>query len=703
MVCVPTDPLPPACSDDVTAGGFHSCAVRKDGSVWCWGRNDYGQLGDGTAVDSDEPVQIMGLQNVVAVAAGSLHTCALDATGQVFCWGRNDAGQLGDGTMSDSRTPVAVANLSGVSQLSVGQNHACVLKTDGSIACWGANVDGELGDGTTTTRNTAAAVDVGGAARSVEAGGDTSCAVLMDGSVKCWGENNDGELGVGNVMNQTRPTAVMGVTDAKQVAGGDDHTCVLTNTGFVFCAGVNDEGQLGNGTLTNANTFEHTDLPVGAVQVDGGDRHTCVVDGNSDVWCWGAVDNGRGTDGLDGVHARPEKGLLHDIVKVSAGGEHTCAVDVEGAIRCAGFNRRGQLGDGRTVTRGEPTLVNGITNATLVATGARHTCAALADGRVMCWGENDDGECGNGGFVSPSLTPTQVPGIANAKQLVAGTEFTCAMLEDNSIYCWGNNGSSQLGDLSTTLSSQPRQVTALLGATATGIVAGDRTACAYVSGGARCWGNQFGMGAQLLSGVKSVASGDNHTCTVEGDNSVNCYGQNNNYQLGDNTQNFQGAPGVNPMNLPTAAEVFARGNQSCAKLADGTAKCWGLNEGGRLGTGSPSYYVQTPSVVMGLSGVQKFTMGQDGNCALKMDGTVWCWGTNYNGQVGDGSYVLRNAAVQIPSLAGVKDVASGGGHACAVKSDGTLACWGYGGNGQLGNGIHEISVPVGVRMTCPAD
>jgi alpha-tubulin suppressor-like RCC1 family protein len=106
---------------------------------------------------------------------------------------------------------------------------------------------------------------------------------------------------------------------------------------------------------------------------------------------------------------------------------------------------------------------------------------------------------------------------------------------------------------------------------------------------------------------------------------------------------------------------------------------------------------------MGLSAIQKFTMGQDGNCALKMDGTVWCWGTNYNGQVGDGSYVLRNAAVQIPSLTGVKDIASGGGHSCAVNADGTVACWGLGASGQLGNGVREIRVPVGVRMTCPAN
>jgi alpha-tubulin suppressor-like RCC1 family protein len=702
MVCVPSDPVPPACSDDVSAGGLHSCAVRKDGSVWCWGRNDFGQLGDSTTVDSAIPVQVMGMKNAVAVGAGSASSCALDNAGTVFCWGRNDAGQLGDGTMSDSRAPVAVSNLTGVSQISIGANHACVLKTDGSVACWGANMDGQLGDGTTTARNTAGAVDVGGQVTSISAGSDISCAVLGDGRVKCWGENNEGELGVGDMMNHPRPTAVVGVTNAMQVSAGDDHTCVLDKNGFVYCAGLNDEGQLGNGTQMSSPTFVRVDASIGAIQIEAGDRHTCMIDGTQfhDVWCWGSDDNGRGTDGLGGFHTRPERGLLTDVSKVSAGGEHTCAVDLEGAIRCAGFNRRGQLGDGRAITTGAPTPVPGITNATLVATGARHSCAALADGRIMCWGENDEGECGNGGLVSPALAPTPVYGVANAKELVAGDEHTCAILDDNGVYCWGFNNAGQLGDGTMMLASQPRGVTALTN-TATHVIAANDTTCALVNGGARCWGDMFGLAPQMLNGVKSVAPGEDHVCSVQSDNSVLCYGDGFQYQLGNNSQGFQGAPGVTPTGLATAAEVFARGNQSCAKLADGTAKCWGLNEGGRLGTGMTMYYVQTPQTVMGVSAVQKFTIGQDGSCALKTDGTVWCWGTNYNGGVGDGSYTLRNSAVQLPGLTGVKDVATGGGHGCAVNADGTVVCWGLGGSGQLGNGVREIRVPVGVRMTCP--
>jgi hypothetical protein len=155
------------------------------------------------------------------------------------------------------------------------------------------------------------------------------------------------------------------------------------------------------------------------------------------------------------------------------------------------------------------------------------------------------------------------------------------------------------------------------------------------------------------------------------------------------------------MGVTNAVEVRTRGEQSCARLGDGTLKCWGLNQDGRLGVGNTTYQIATPTTVMGMSNVMKFAMGYDASCALKADGTLWCWGANYFGQVGDASYQGRPAAVQIQGLTGVKDVASGGSHTCAIDGSGRVMCWGLGASGQLGNGIHEITRPVGVRMTCP--
>jgi alpha-tubulin suppressor-like RCC1 family protein len=696
MVCVPSDPVPPACSKDVSAGGAHACAVRNDNTVWCWGRNDFGQLGDGSAVDSDIPVQVANVMNIVKVQAGELFTCALDDMGQVWCWGNNGAGQLGDGTNSDSRTAVQVRDVSGATQLAVGTEHACVLRGDGSIACWGYNDDGQLGDGSMTARNTPTAVTLPGAASFVSAGNDITCAALTDGSAQCWGENNDGELGVGDTAAHTRPAPVAAVSDIAQIAAGSDFTCFMTKFGFVYCAGLNEAGQLGTGNLTSSSTPQRTPIPVRALSIDAGSSHACIRDEVDGTWCWGNGGSGRLLDAGYDRKTLAVRGLLSDVQAVSSGGEHTCALDADGAIRCAGFNRRGQLGDGRPVTRGAPVQVDGVENAVMLAAGARHTCAAQADGLVLCWGENNEGEAGNGSYVGAQTTPHVVYGVASPKQMVAGTEHTCALLDSGVTFCWGNNDSGRLGDGTQTSSAQPRE---LLVNGATSIVAGDNSSCALINGSARCFGQ--GFGPTTIMNIAGISPGDEHVCTLETDKTVQCYGENFNYQLGDGTQNAQSAPGVTAMGVTNASEIHTRGDQSCALLGDGTIKCWGLNADGRLGVGNTNYQIRTPTAVQGISNVMKFAMGFDASCAIKTDGTLWCWGASYFGQVGDGSYQSRPAAVQMLSLTGAKDVAAGGAHTCAIDSAGHVVCWGLGASGQLGNGIREIVRPVGVRMTCP--
>ena len=698
MVCVPSDPVPPACSKDVSTGGGHSCAVRDDGTVWCWGRNDFGQLGDGTATDSNVPVQAIGIANATKVEAGELFTCALDDAGQVSCWGNNQAGQLGDGTTSDSRSPVAVRELSGVTQLSVGNQHACALRGDGGVSCWGANNDGQLGDGSTTPRTAPTNVADLAGVTEVIAGYDISCAVTSDGLAHCWGENNDGELGVGDTMPRARPTQMQGITDAKHVAVGDDFTCVLTAPGSVSCAGANNSGQLGSGNLMASSLSVGTLLPVSAVAIDAGSSHACVRDSIDQTWCWGIADDGRTLDGMYGRRPFPVRGLVEDVAVVSAGGDHSCVLDAKGAIRCAGFNSRGQLGDGRAVTAGSPVKVPGISNAVSIVAGAGHTCAAQADGQVYCWGENDDGEAGNGSYLGQQTIPHVVYGIASPVEMVAGAEHTCARFESGQNACWGNNDDGRLGDGTTIDSALPLIIG--LGAV-TKLGAGDRASFAIAGGEARAWGAGFANTPQAIGAALDASAGSDHACVLETDRSVRCWGENYSHQLGDGTNTAQPEPGITVPNVVNAASIHARYESSCAVLMDGTIKCWGLNADGRLGVGNFNYTINMPTAVMGMSNVMKLAMGFDASCALKSDGTVWCWGANYFGQVGDSSYQSRPAPVQILGLSGVKDLASGGSHSCAIDAAGDVVCWGLGASGQLGTGVRQTSRPVGVRMTCP--
>jgi alpha-tubulin suppressor-like RCC1 family protein len=699
MVCVPTDPVPPACSTDVSAGGGHTCAIRDDRTVWCWGRNDFGQLGDGTAIDNAVPVQVVGVSGATQVRAGELHTCALDGMGDVRCWGHNSVGQLGDGTTTDSRSPVLVRDLAGITQLAVGNEHACAVRGDGSVACWGANSDGQLGDGTTSARSSPTTVAELAGVTEVVAGHDITCAVTSGGTASCWGENNDGELGAGDTMPRLRPTEVVDVASVKHVAVGDNFTCMLTGDGTVFCSGANNDGQLGNGTFTSSSRYVATLLPVRAATIEAGTSHACVRDELDGTWCWGIASDGRTLDASFGRRPIPVRGLVDSVDVVSAGGEHTCVLDRLGAIRCAGLNRRGQLGDGRAITTGEPVAVAGVTDAVSVVAGARHACAVQADGQVFCWGENNDGEAGNGSYISAQTVPHVVYGIAAPDQLVAGAEHTCARSPDGSIACWGLNGQGRLGNGTTIDSAQPRPVGGLGMPTRLG--AGDNASFAIVGNEAHAWGAGFGTTPQLIGPALDVSSGTAHTCVLAPDRSVRCFGENYRNQLGDGTTMAQPEPGVTVPGVANATSIYARFESTCATLMDGTIKCWGLNGDGRLGIGNTNYMIAMPTSVTGLSNVMKLAMGFDASCAIKTDGTLWCWGANYFGQVGDGSYRTRPAPVQILGLTGVRDVASGGSHTCAIDAMGKVVCWGLGASGQLGTGVRSIVRPVGVRMTCP--
>ncbi len=351
-------------SGALAIGWNHGCVVRPSGDIACWGRNDYGQFGNGSTADAALPVAaMMGIGDAMAASEGHFTGCAVRSSGEVDCAGRNAEGEMGDGTTTRRLIPVAVAGIADAAQVAVGNWHACALRATGEVSCWGSGLSGQLGNGTTPAAQTTpvAVTGVVGAVQ-IAAGFSHTCVLYPTGAVACWGRNASGQLGDGSLTDRSTPVAVAGLTDAVSVGTGDSHSCAVRRDGTVRCWGYNFYGQLGSGSAST--------LSASPVAVVG----------------------------------------LADAVQISGGARSTCALRASGSLACWGANDFGQLGDGTTTPSRVPVTVSGLADAVVVDCGQDHACVARAAGGVACWGRNSMGQLGDGSYVDSPI-PVAVVGL----------------------------------------------------------------------------------------------------------------------------------------------------------------------------------------------------------------------------------------------------------------------------------------------------
>jgi alpha-tubulin suppressor-like RCC1 family protein len=338
------------CVVGVTTRSRNTCLVRGDGTVWCAGQNNNGQLGNNNTLDSSLLVRAGTLTGVKQVVNGSVSVHALDEEGRVWAWGGNYRNQLGDGTSNPSFVPIQVTSLPPIDEIAAGESHGCA-RAGGDVYCWGWNQNGQVGN--SSAADTPLPVLVTTSVRQLAAGGRNTCVIKTDDSVWCWGGNARGEVGDGSAINPQRaPVELVGFT-AAEVAVGGRFACARKTDGTVACWGRGIYGVLGNDTSDSNVPIAVPGITTSvALYRPVGGRRMCVRLADSSNWCWGETTYGTlGASTPVGIEGPVRVPALDGATLVAAASGYTCARMADGRLACGGLNDLGQLGDGTMITR----------------------------------------------------------------------------------------------------------------------------------------------------------------------------------------------------------------------------------------------------------------------------------------------------------------------------------------------------------------
>ncbi|MFM2308798.1 MAG: hypothetical protein RLY87_919 [Chloroflexota bacterium] len=719
----------------LSQGDDHMCALLASGAVKCWGQNADGQLGiNGTAnfgasaeLGSSWPAVDLNGHTAVAVSAGAAHTCAILDTGAVTCWGQNTYGQLGYGdttnrgsaNLGSAMQTVNLGSGKTATAIAAGGYFTCAILNDGTLKCWGYNATGQLGQDSTTTLGDGAnemgdsllAVNLGDGrtAKSIYASRradlDYTCAILDNDTLKCWGANEVAQLGVGDMNNRgdaSGEMAALGTVNlgtgqtAAHVAMGERHTCVLLKSAYIKCFGNAAQGQLGYGSTRGYGYSAATtgdNLPI----VDLSD---VVPPTLTPTMTLTKSKTPSKTKSPTKTYTRsktksPTKTFTRSKTKSPT----------------KTFTRSKTKSPTKTYTRSKtatPTITHTptitqtptmtgtpISGSLMIAAGHNYSCAVLTNGAVKCWGENYVGQLGLGdtnmyGNTSSTIgsgLPTINIG-QTVKYIAAGeSNTTCAIRADDKTVCWGSGNNNLLG---------------------TGL-------------GIANMGDQSGeMGSALTpidfgsSYAVTLSEGDNHICALLASGAVKCWGYNDFGQLGVNgnigtTEELASWPAVD-LNGRTAVAVSAGAAHTCAILNTGAVTCWGLNTYGQLGYGDTTdrgyanlgSAMQTVNLGTGRTATA-IAAGGYFTCAILDNGTLKCWGYNASGQLGkDSTTTLGDGATEMGDNLTAINLGSGRtaskvyasrradlDYVCAILDNNALKCWGQNDRGQLGVGDNE--------------
>jgi uncharacterized repeat protein (TIGR01451 family) len=495
-----------------------------------------------------------------------------------------------------SATPVQVAGLSGIVGIAAGGNHALAVDRDGTVWTWGLNYYGELGDGTTDWRQAPVRVSGLSGIVSIAAGGEHSLAVSDDGTVWAWGRNERGQLGDGTTADRSVPVRVTGLSGITAVAAGDAHNLAMDADGTLHAWGDNRFRQLGDGGVAQQLIPSPVTGLDGVVAAAGGGAHSLALKGDETVWAWGRNQDGQLGDGTATDRWTPAPvGGLSGVAAVAAGERHSLALKEDGTVWAWGSNDLGQLGDGTTTSRSRAAPVSGLRGMVAIAAAGSQSMALARDGTVWEWGLNIE-SC----YCCPAdyrLTPAQASGLSGVAAIEAGGTRGLALKDNGTVSAWG--------------------------------------------AGPICMG---GLDSSL-DGITAIASGRGYSLGLKRDGTV--WLSDGGPWIGDPSLLINYLPWSSKWSGFDSVVALAVGStlvdpdfliysgQTLALKSDGTVWASGSNVNGELGEGTCTYGRLTVAPVGGLSDVVSIAAGEGTSLAVKRDGSVWAWGSNSQGQLGN--------------------------------------------------------------------
>ena len=635
-------------SPNVITNGSHTISLREDGKVFTWGDNTYGQLGNGTVITSDEPVEVTFPEGTIItqIAAGENHNVALDSNGNVWTWGRNNNYQIGN-TRENQYTPYKVSNLPKVIKIAAGNNNTMVITENNELYAWGLNAYGDLGLGTYT--------------------------------------------------NKVLPKKVKGVHDIIDISGGKSHYIVLNRAGEVFATGSNLYGQLGigNNEIGKINEFQKVEIKDKIGTIDAGDISNIATTVDGYVYTWGGnTYSTLGTEDKENKNVPTKLKDVKNIRQASTGKTHTILRDGNNNVYVAGTNSNGQLGLGTTenkTTFEQNTLIN---NVIRVSSGDTYTVFLKEDGSVWACGDYNHGNKGKKsrtrseepvlvGSDTSSLDTMEIVLVKSEIQSIlanAKFKFNLIYIEQNDKsdfeYTSYNNDIAKIDEEGNVLGMREGTTWAKVKDKKTG-----KESVAII----RVVDNNTEYSTHV---APNTVSGKNYALGLKEDGTIWTWGYD--------------ASGLADSNVPVSTNVIstynsvsAGKNYALATRKDGTAWAIGSNNYGQLGLGN---YENKAKLVQieGLTDITAISAGETHSIALDSYGTVYGWGSNANGELSSkyiGKDTSKPVVISMPRDT-IIQVSAGKGESAFVTSNGQVY-----GMGKILNGyIPEISNAVKVEI-----